>query len=107
MVAARASRGVKLRTVRDQVGLDPRDVLELRKHVLRVEHAREALCDSGSDYSDQEDQGVQGFGNSFLAGVFKISLILLIVVIDQITFSLCHFCCCPSVLITSRSCGRT
>jgi len=38
MVAARAARGVKLRTVRDQAKLDPADVLELRKHVSHVEY---------------------------------------------------------------------
>ena len=45
MAAARASKGKKLRTVRIvdcALPLDPEDVLELRKHVLRLEHASQA-----------------------------------------------------------------
>ena len=38
MAAARALRGVKLRTIRDPAKLDPVDVLELKKHVLHLEH---------------------------------------------------------------------
>jgi len=38
MAAARASRGVKIGTVKDQAKLDLVDVLELRKHVSYVEH---------------------------------------------------------------------
>ena len=55
MAAARASRGAKLRTVRDQVELDPRDVLELRKHVLHVKHGQEVVYDGGNNHSDEDD----------------------------------------------------
>jgi len=41
MAAARASRGVKLGTVKDQAKLDPVDVLELKKHVSYVEYGPE------------------------------------------------------------------
>jgi hypothetical protein len=56
MAAARASRGAKLRTVKDQAELDSMDVLELRKHVLHVEYGPEVdVYDDGSDCSDEED----------------------------------------------------
>ena len=56
MVAARASRGAKLGTVRDQARLDPADVLELRKHVSHVEYGHEvALYEDGSDSGDWEE----------------------------------------------------
>ena len=55
MAAARASRGAKLGTIGDRVGLDPRDVLELRKHVLHVEHGQGVVCSGGNDHSDEDD----------------------------------------------------
>jgi len=56
MAAARASRGVKLGTVRDHAELDPVDVLELRKHVLHVEFGSKVdPHEVGSDCSDWED----------------------------------------------------
>jgi len=56
MVAARAARGVKLGTVRDQAKLDPADVLELRKHVSHVECGHKvALYEDGSDSGDWEE----------------------------------------------------
>jgi len=56
MAAARASRGVKLGTVKDQAELDPVDVLELRKHVSHVEYGPGVdLYEDKSDDSDVED----------------------------------------------------
>jgi hypothetical protein len=56
MAAARASRGAKLRTVKDQAGLGLVDSLELRKHVLHVESVPVVdVYDDASDRSDEED----------------------------------------------------
>ena len=66
-VAARASRGVKLKTIRIDGGKDklrnPEDVLELRKHVLHVEYRPEVnVIDSDNDVSAEERiQMVGGF----------------------------------------------
>ena len=63
MAAARASRGAKLRTVRiacSRGDLRPRDVLELRKHVLHVEFGG----DQRSDDSDEVSDGSDGVGDS-------------------------------------------
>ena len=59
IAAARALRGAKLRTIRIVGGrdkLDPRSVLELRKHVLQVEYDPEVgvVDDGESDDSDEE-----------------------------------------------------
>ena len=58
-VAARASRGAKLKTVRIVSGrdeLDVVDVLELGKHVWEVEHdPRVDVVDEHSDSSAEED----------------------------------------------------
>ena len=58
MVAARASRGSRLRTVRiteGQGGLGPGDLLELRKHVVHVEYTPGAhQVDYGSRDGDEE-----------------------------------------------------
>ena len=54
IVAVRASRGAKLRTVRVVGGKDrvnPGDVLELRKQVLHVEHD----CEVGEVDDEDED----------------------------------------------------
>ena len=56
MAAARASKGARLRTVKDQAKLDLMDVLELRKHVLHVEYGPEVdVYDDRGDYNDEED----------------------------------------------------
>ena len=56
MAAARASRGAKLGTIRDHAELDPVDVLELRKHGLRVEFGSKLdPHEDGSDLSDWHD----------------------------------------------------
>jgi len=55
MTAARASRGAKLKTVKDQAELDPVDVLELGKHVLHVECGPWVVCNDASEYSSEED----------------------------------------------------
>ena len=56
MAAARASRGAKLGTIRDHAELDPVDVLELRKHGLRVEFGSKLdPHEDGSDFSDWHD----------------------------------------------------
>ena len=56
MARVRASRGVKLRTIRIVCGrnkFNPGAELELRKHVLHVEYGPEA--DAATDNSDEED----------------------------------------------------
>ena len=56
MAAARASRGARLRIVKDQAKLDLVDVVELRKHVLQVECGPEVdVYDDGGDYNDKEE----------------------------------------------------
>ena len=56
MAAARASRGEKLGTIRDHAELDSVDVLELRKHGLRVEFGSKLdPHEDGSDLSDWHD----------------------------------------------------
>ena len=59
IAAARASRGAKLSTVRIIVGrgkLDPRGVLELRKHVSHVEHGPDVGdSDDGDSDEDSDD----------------------------------------------------
>ena len=58
MAAARASRGAKLRTVRISDGwseLRPRGVLELRKHVLRVEYGPGVCMAQRSDDEEVSD----------------------------------------------------
>jgi len=56
MAAARASRGAKLRAIKNRAKFDPADVLELKKHVLYVKYCPVVGPDEdSSDISGSED----------------------------------------------------